>query len=448
MMSKSNMDEVLEQILAILKKMPDGAKIAEIAQLLSKSIPQRTLLRRLTALKDMSEIESQGHKSATRYYIKQSKLLLPLSKEGESLKAQVKQEIQKREPVGYHPDFLYAYKPNETYYLTEVERKHLQEKGQQFNHELEPGTYVKRILDRLLIDLSWNSSRLEGNSYSRLDTERLIEFGAEAEGKAAFETQMIMNHKAAIEFIVDCVDDPGFTKYRVLNIHALLSNNLLANPKARGQLRQIPVGIGQTVYRPPEIPQLIAECFQQILTVSEKINDPFEQAFFTMVHLPYLQPFEDVNKRVSRLVANIPLIRNNLSPLSFVDVPKDDYVSGLLAIYELNRIELMRDVFIWAYERSAKEYKLTRETIGEPDIFNMKYKNELKTIINKVVKNHFQGKEILLNIEAWAKNNISSEDQEQFILTAEKELSSLHVGNIAIYQIKPSVFSKWQKSAE
>ncbi len=88
-----------------------------------------------------------------------------------------------------------------------------------------------------------------------------------------------------------------------------------------------------------EVPQLIDECFQQFLDTAGAIEDPFEQAFFAMVQLPYLQLFEDVNKRVSRLAANLPLVRNNLCPLSFVDVPECAYIDGLLGVYELNRIE-------------------------------------------------------------------------------------------------------------
>ena len=93
------------------------------------------------------------------------------------------------------------------------------------------------------------------------------------------------------------------------------------------------------------MPQLIEECFRQLLDKAALIPDPFEQAFFALVQLPYLQPFLDVNKRVSRLAANLPLIRANLCPLSFVDVPIHAYVDGLLGVYELNRIELLRDVF-------------------------------------------------------------------------------------------------------
>jgi Fic family protein len=117
----------------------------------------------------------------------------------------------------------------------------------------------------------------------------------------------------------------------ILNLHALLSDNLLGNPSASGRLRAIPVNIGKSVYEPPAVPQLIDEIFSQILDTAVAISDPFEQAFFVIVHLPYLQPFEDVNKRVSRLAANIPFIYHNLCPLSFMDVPEVFYASSARA---------------------------------------------------------------------------------------------------------------------
>jgi hypothetical protein len=92
-----------------------------------------------------------------------------------------------------------------------------------------------------------------------------------------------------------------------------------------------------------KLPPLIEECFQQVIDTGAAIHNPSEQAFFTMVHLSYLHPFEDINKRVSRLAANIPFIRENLSPLSFIDVPERAYVEGLLGVYELSRVELLRD---------------------------------------------------------------------------------------------------------
>src|SRR5262249_26017565 len=141
-----------------------------------------------------------------------------------------------------------------------------------------------------------------------------------------------------------------------------------------GRLRTMPVGIGESVYLPIAVPQLLEECFRQILDKASIISDPFEQAFFLMVHLPYLQPFEDVNKRTSRLAANMPFIRENLSPLSFVDVPSRTYIDGLLGVYELNRIDLFRELFVWAYERSSNLYSTVRKTLGEPDPFRTQYR--------------------------------------------------------------------------
>jgi hypothetical protein len=232
--------------------------------------------------------------------------------------------------VGYNRAFLDDYRPNDTFYLSPDTRQRLLECGRSPDGERPAGTYARQIFNRLLNDLSWNSSRLEGNTYSLLETERLLELGETAEGKDVLEIQMILNHKAAIELLVEQAEEVGFNRYTILNLHALLSDNLLGNPQACGRLRTIGFGIGGTVYYPLEVPQLIEECFQQVLDTAAAVKDPFEQAFFVMVHLPYLQPFEDVNRRVSRLAANLPLIRLNLCPLSFVDVPERAYVEGVL----------------------------------------------------------------------------------------------------------------------
>jgi Fic family protein len=144
--------------------------------------------------------------------------------------------------------------------------------------------------------------------------------------------------------MLDCL------RYTVLNLHGLLANNLLADPTAVGRLRHIVVGIDGSTFHPLEIPRLIEECFDQLLATAAAIEDPYEQAFFVMVQLPYLQPFDDVNKRVSRLAANIPLIKANLVPLSFTDVPSDLYTQAMLGVYEMNDPALLHDVFLWAYE--------------------------------------------------------------------------------------------------
>ena len=236
-------------------------------------------------------------------------MTIELSSVARDILAYVNRPPAARTPRGYQRQFLDDYVPNKTAYIPDKTKVHLHRVGKPIAAD-RAGTFARDILSRFLIDLSWASSRLEGNTYSRLDTERLIQFGQEAEGKDAKETQMILNHKAAIELLVeDNTDDIGINRFTLLNLHALLSENLMADPEASGHLRRRPVNIGGSVYTPPAIPQVIEECFSKILQKASAIGDPFERAFFTMVQLPYLQPFEDVNKRVSRLAANIPLIR-------------------------------------------------------------------------------------------------------------------------------------------
>ena len=256
---------------------------------------------------------------------------------------------------------------------------------------------------------------------------------------------MILNHKAAIEFLIDNVDYIGFNQYTILNIHALLSDELLGNFDASGRLRTIPVGIGPSVYSPPEVPQLIEECFKQILETAAAINDPFEQAFFSMVHLPYLQPFEDVNKRVSRLAANISLILNNLSPISFVEVPQRAYIDGIIGVYELNNIKLLQDVYVWAYERSCYRYGLVRDTLVEPDPFRLQYRKLVSDVVKKIVTERQAQKTAFACIRQWAQQYVPKNDRVRFVEMAETELIRLHEGNIARHQLRPDEFIAWQK---
>jgi hypothetical protein len=455
---KSQIEEIIRLILEFLKTTPDGASRSEIQDHLHNNIKPRTLQRYLEKLKQSGGIHQTGAIKATRYYAVQKKdtrrvaeisgrarIIAPveLSDESEKILRIISEPIEKRIPVPYHYEFLENYTPNQTSYLTGSEKQLLLKTGGTGLPNAPAGTYAKQILKRLLVDLSWNSSRLEGNTYSLLDTEQLINAGHSALDKTSSETQMILNHKEAIEFIVSTDGYIGFNRYTICNIHALLSNNLLPDPAAPGRLRRFGVGISRSVYTPLEIPQQIELIFDQILEKANKIGDPFEQAFFAMVHLPYLQPFEDVNKRVSRLAANIPLNRHNLVPLSFTDVPEDLYISGLLAVYELNRIELLKDVFLWAYQRSAARYGALRQSLGEPDEFRMKYRREIKDLISYIVSSSLNRDEARHEIWRLAEG-LPENDQGRFVEYVETELLSLHQGNFARYSIRPAEFENWK----
>ena len=244
----------------------------------------------------------------------------------------------------------------------------------------------------------------------------------------------------------DQAEEIGFNRYTLCNLHALLSDNLLSDPAACGRLRARPVNISGTVFHPLEVPQQIEECFHSILSKAAVIEDPFEAAFFVMVQLPYLQAFEDVNKRVSRLAANIPLIRHNLCPLSFVDVEAEDYLNGLIGIYELNRIEYLRDVFVWAYARSSQRYTAIRQSLGDPDPFRLKYRSQIGSFVREIVQHMVTQKAAGPWIRQNASKDIPEADREQFIETIEVELKSLQEGNIARYRLRPGEFAKWKEN--
>jgi len=453
----------LAEIEDVVRAHPGGITLGEIAAALKERIPTRTLQHRLKFLTDSGRLVREGERRWTKYRLPpvivtgelkagevqleaEIELGIPLSKGGEDVQAYVRQPVARRKPAGYDRAFLDSYRPNVSAYLDETQRAHLLKVGTAETGEQPAGTYAKQILNRLLIDLSWNSSRLEGNTYSLLDTRRLIDFGEEAEGKERLEAQMILNHKDAIEFLVSAAEDIGFNRYTILNLHAMLANNLLADEGAAGRLRRIAVGIERSAFHPLEVPAMIEECFDQALATASAISDPFEQAFFAMVQLPYLQPFDDVNKRVSRLAANIPLIRGNLCPLAFTDVPRQAYTDAVLGVYELRRVDLFRDVFIWAYERSAARYAAVRQSLGEPDPFRLRHRAGLRELVAQVVEAGMNRKTAAAHIAAWVRENIEAADRERFRELAESELLSLHEGNFARYRIRPAAFEAWQRA--
>jgi Fic family protein len=442
---------------------PFGASIKDILTIpMMRGTPKRTLQRDLDRLVQAGHLKLKGKGRATRYVIpfeeEGSTSILReepdsftgdtpwLSPEGRRIRYLVQRPRTERIPVGYKSDFLDAYQPNRTFYLPAETRDELARFGYVGADELPPGTYLRQVLQRLLIDLSWNSSRLEGNTYSLLETERLLHLGEAAEGHKSEETQMILNHKAALEMLSDNPTGVGFNSHTVCNLHALLADNLLHDPASCGRVRSRPVGISGTVFHPLAVPQLIEEKFEQILWVANEIENPYEQAFFVMVHLPYLQPFEDVNKRVSRLAANIPMIRHNLCPLSFTGVEQKDYIGGLLGVYELNCIEYLRDVFVWAYKSSANQYIGVKETLGSPDPFRLKYRSEITRFVSEIARKQMNR---LLSLEwtiAEAGRSLPKDDRERFQEVIRIELEGLHSGNIARHRLRLSEFEAWKNN--
>jgi Fic family protein len=275
--------------------------------------------------------------------------------------------------------------PEKTWYLSAPDRERLLEAGRPQGGAIPAGTYARRILEQLLVDLSWASSRMEGNTYDILQTERLIRFGEEAAGKDRKEALMILNHKEAIQYVVDNLDEIGLRRPDLFAIHALLSDGLLADPAMSGRLRAMPVGISHSSYRPLDDAVTIAEEFDILLHKAAQITDPFEQSFFLLVHIPYLQAFADVNKRTSRVASNIPLLKSDLAPMSFTTMDDSDYIDGLIGVYELNNVALLREVYMDAYLASAEKYRILRAEVESPEKAALAYREFVRAAVRRCV---------------------------------------------------------------
>ncbi|MEY2678072.1 MAG: hypothetical protein RLZ00_764 [Pseudomonadota bacterium] len=453
----------------LLISLENSAASMSLAELLAlhPQLSKRTAQRQLAQYVAMGQVQAQGQARARRYQWIEPTAYAPnsptqafavretvadlldgsvvLSPDSRDILAYIEQAPMARKPVGYQPDFLDAYQPNKTWYLPESLRRQMHRMGRTppAQAHAPAGTYSRAILNRLLIDLSWASSHLEGNTYSRLDTRELIEHGKVVQGKAVVETQMILNHKAAIEFLVSNVDSVGFDRYTLFNLHSVLAENLLPNPADEGRVRQHAVDIGLSVFRPLSVPQQIEQQLDQLLSKASLISDPFEQSFFMMVHLPYLQPFADINKRTSRLAANLPLFKANLCPLTFVDVPEAAYSRAILGVYEMTRVELLRDLYVWAYERSTQEYLAIRQELSEPDPLRLTWRDLIKATVREVVQNPTR------DARDWVAQAVAAQVPAHERASMESliadELGRLHEGVLARYGLKPSEWQAWRK---
>jgi fido (protein-threonine AMPylation protein) len=445
--------DLIDTILAS----PAGLTLAELLAR-RPQVARRTAQRWLGQLIADGRITARGEARARRYWATVPTNLavnepgaasavpglsgMALSADSQDILAYVGQPLRARKPVGYQRDFLSRYQPNETAYLSEPLRRQLHRMGRTAQLNEAAGTHGRAILNRLLIDLSWASSHLEGNTYSRLDTRALIEHGRAAKGKGAIETQMILNHKAAIEMLVENIATVCFDRFTLMNLHSALAENLLPNPADEGRVRQHAVNIGLSVYRPLSVAGQIDSALDELLRKAAAIADPFEQSFFVMVHLPYLQPFADINKRTSRLAANLPLLKANLCPLTFLDVPEPAYTRAILGVYEMTRVELLRDLYVWAYERSTQEYLAVKQDLAEPDPMRLAWRDVIKQVIRDVVKQ--PAADPLPLIEQAVAARVPAAEQADVKALIVEELRRLHEGVLARYGLRPSELAAWK----
>ena len=433
--------EMLEYIRRIASR-PDGPPTASVITE-HLAVSRRTVNRTLARLVANGQIEKTGSGPTTGYRpisaptsASSERRLLPVarSSEAQALLAQLSRPLGSRTPVSYERTFVDDYVPNESSLMPRVLADALYAAGRAQGQQ-PAGTVARKVIEQLLIDLSWHSSRLEGNRMSLLDTQSLFELGRGDANNP--DITMLLNHKEAIEFMVDAVPEQGITVPVVRNLHGLLMQGLLSEPLAAGAIRRRIVTIEGSVYQPTQVPVLLEQMIEEIVARARLIRNPIEGAFFLWVNLAYLQPFEDGNKRTSRLTCNLPLLLYNCAPLSFLNVEQPDYAYAMLGVYEQRSVALAVELFETAYRRSIEKYRAALGAFGNPDPIRARYREALRNAIRRVVSGGESGP------EAIAALGIEPVDRGAFTRLVTEELAHLAIYNCARYRLTTPAVERW-----
>ena len=449
--------------LAVLERLraeSEAVSLPGLLALLPPGFAERSVRRWLSELEDEGRVAKTGRKRGTRYRaLADSSPEAPgagnddatrrapaaseplrFSQAAQSAVAYVSQPLFRRAPVAYDADWLAAYEPNHTSYFPAGETAELAAEGLRAPVGDPAGTYAKRIYNRLLIDLSHHSSRLEGNTYSLLDTEQLLIEGRPADGKLDAETVMILNHKEAIRHLVEQSVPRGVNYDEILTLHYLLSDALVANEHS-GAIRDHGVRISGSVYIPLEDRVRLE---QQLRSVAEKaavITDPYEQSLFLLVHVTYLQAFADVNKRTARLCANLPLLQQNLVPLAFNAVEKDDYTTAVLSIHELKEPRPMAELYAASYLRTCAQYDATIEAFGF-DAVRVRYRKQRRAAVAGIIADMALGEALTERVRA-AAAEVPAEDRRAFVDDLQEDIQALSTARIAGLGISRQQLRVW-----
>ncbi|OAI47954.1 hypothetical protein AYO45_05445 [Gammaproteobacteria bacterium SCGC AG-212-F23] len=428
-------------VFATLQQQGSEISLSEILQLLGAGYSERSVRRWLAEMVSMGLVIAKGKKRSTCYQAITAISEKQISFNDKKALNYINQPLFERSPVTYNAKWLDTYLPNKTAYLTKELKLQLHHAGDQNKNRLPAGTYARQIYNRLLIDLSYNSSRLEGNTYSLLDTERLILEGAEVPGKLDEEKIMILNHKEAIAYLVNNAQKIQSNFNTICTLHYLLADGLVPTQYA-GKVRDYGMRISGSTYIPWENPEKLNKQLEKISQKAALIKDPFEQSFFLLVHISYLQAFSDVNKRTSRLSANIPLIKNNMVPLSFNDISKSDYQSAMIAIYELNDVHMLVELYAHSYQRTCQLYAVTLEVINYDEV-RVRYRQIRRKIISYIITHELFHEKLEQYIHNQVKKFIDPEDQPAFVQDVKEDLHEINPERIAGLGITVSQLKEW-----
>lgn len=338
------------KILDFLRGYPNSSS-SEIHNGIQVSAELVTTKRKLSTLLDKNILYKVGSGRATKYFISSDiKFIYPINME-----SYFEEDVDDRVIIE-HFDFelinsvlskLELFDKDEIIHLKILHKKYIN------NISTLSNTLYKKDLERLGIDLSWKSSQIEGNTYSLLETEQLLKEKIEAKGKQKEETVMLLNHKTALDYILD---SPNYflkldTK-KIIEVHSLLVDGLDVEKNLRKRI----IGITGTNYKPLDNEHQIKEAIEATCSLVNSKENIFDKAFLLLLLLSYIQAFEDGNKRTARLMSNAVLISQNHCPISFRTVDSIDYKKAMLVFYEQNNISAFKKIFMEQYEFAVNTY--------------------------------------------------------------------------------------------
>ena len=406
----------------LLKKLDGQFKERSVRRWLSELVRER-------AVKKIGQRRGTKYIAAGRLQEQNSDVSSCFSSASLRVIESIRRPLFERAPVAYSDDWFDSYQPNANYYLSSALREQLFEAGLRANGQEPAGTYAHQIFNRLLIDLSYNSSRLEGNTYSLLDTERLLLHGDTVQGKLDEEKVMILNHKEAIRYLVDNAPRIEINRNMICTLHYLLADGLV-EPSEAGKVRKYGVRIGGSTYIPFDDPKCLEERLEKISNKAALITDPYEQSIFLLVHVSYLQAFVDVNKRTARLSANISLIKDNLVPLAFSDVQVDDYRSALIAVYELQDVRPLVDLYVYSYLRTCAAYDSIAKAMGFDEV-RVRYRQQRRIVVGEVILQELVGNDMRVFVEKEAAKLAPDVVRDEFIEDVLEDLKEMDESRLA-----------------
>lgn len=340
----------IEKILLYVTEHPLSSSL-EIFEGAGVEVSYATVRREISKLVADNSLLVTGNRKSSRYSVSPICALL----QEIDIATYFEKEVDNRHIIeGYNFELIETLASIPAIF-TKSERERLSELQSEFSENIATlsDNARRKEMDRLGVDLSWKSSQIEGNTYSLLETERLLMEKETAEGKSKDEAVMLLNHKDALDFIIENPDYlSDLSVARVENIHSILTKELNVDRNIRNRR----VGITGTNYRPLDNEFQIREALEATCRLVNSRDDVFEKSLLLLLLISYIQPFNDGNKRTARITSNAILIANNYCPVSFRSVDSIDYKKAMLTFYEQNNISAFKRIFCEQFEFAVKTY--------------------------------------------------------------------------------------------